>query len=193
LNRTDPAALARRLIVAANELLAAAYELGARAGAERGDPGAGAPPAPEGHDDPLWLVVARQAYRDRRRREEIFGDELFGEPAWDILLDLFIAEREGKRISITSACIGAAAPSTTALRWLNILEREGLIAREGDSNDMRRSYVRLTAEAHDKMIDYLGEGSGAAADNDTIRAKPGATAGQLDGRDGRSRRVAYPD
>jgi len=97
----------------------------------------------------------------------MFGGDLFGEPAWDILLDLFIAAKEGKRISITSACIGAAAPSTTSLRWLNILEREQLIEREGDSNDLRRSYVRLTGAGYAKMIEYFSEGSlGGSADKD---------------------------
>jgi hypothetical protein len=161
----DPSALARRLIAAANELLATAYELGSRP-AHPDKPGAPASLTPERSpsqptdDEPQWLLKARQTYRDRRRRDAIFGDaDLFGEPAWDILLDLFIAAREGKRISITSACIGAAAPSTTALRWLNVLEREGLIERQGDARDMRRSYVRLTATAYGRMVDYFAEAS----------------------------------
>ena len=192
---TDPSALARRLIVAANELLATAYELGGRLGGARGE--AGAEERAEGslQDDPLSLAVARQAYRDRRRREEIFGGDLFGEPAWDILLDLFIAAKEAKRISITSACIGAAAPSTTALRWLNILEREGLIEREGDSNDLRRSYVRLTAVGYARMIEFFGEGSMGASDRNGAEANGfGASLAERrrnpEGREARGPRVA---
>ena len=41
------------------------------------------------------------------------NDELFGEPAWDILLDLYIANVENKPVSVSSACIGSAAPPTT--------------------------------------------------------------------------------
>lgn len=42
----------------------------------------------------MWCELARQSYDDRRRREKIFKNEsLFGEPAWDILLDLFIAAK----------------------------------------------------------------------------------------------------
>jgi hypothetical protein len=100
--------------------------------------------------------LAESAYLDRRRRDKYFSDAtLFGEPAWDILLDLFIAAGEKKRISITSACIGAAAPPTTALRWLTILERSGLVEREGDERDQRRSYVRLTKLGFDRMVAFF--------------------------------------
>lgn len=167
MNRPDDPALARRLIAAANELLATAYELGSRQAREANDASSVAKLADLHRDDPMWLLIARQTYRDRRRREEIFRDaDLFGEPAWDILLDLFIAAKEGKRISITSACIGAAAPSTTALRWLNILERESLIEREGDAHDMRRSYVRLTAAGYAKMLEYFNEAGLIAAEQE---------------------------
>jgi hypothetical protein len=149
----DPAArsLARRLIATANELLAIARNI------ERG-PVAGALEASEGPtgDDPLWGELARQAYRDRRSRNAIFGnDALFGEPAWDILLDLFIASKERKLVPVTSACIGAAVPPTTALRWLQVLESEGLVVRESDKRDARRVFVRLSAQAYEHMVVYF--------------------------------------
>lgn len=93
------------------------------------------------------FTLARKAYALRRKRAAIFGNpELFGEPAWDILLDLFIAHGEGKSVSVSSACIGSAAPATTGLRWLGVLAEEGLIVRENDPQDNRRVLVRLTAE-----------------------------------------------
>jgi hypothetical protein len=105
--------------------------------------------------------MALKAYRDRRRRAEVFGDEtLFGEPAWDILLDLFVAGEKGKRVAVTSACIGSGVPSTTALRWLNVLELRGLVEREDDNADARRSFVRLTSKARGLMVDYFGAGRG---------------------------------
>lgn len=167
MNRNDDSIFSRRLIGLANELLSTAYELGARhRPAGNGGDGSG---RNHHRDDPMWLVMARQAYRDRRRRNELFDSDLFGEPAWDILLDLFIAAKEAKPISITSACIGAAAPSTTALRWLNILERQGLIEREGDARDLRRSFVRLTADGYAKMIDYFSGGHLAPGEGEFTR------------------------
>jgi predicted transcriptional regulator len=96
-------------------------------------------------------------YDDRRRRAKLFGPNLFGEPAWDILLDLFIASETGKKISVTSACIGAAVPLTTALRWLSMLEARGLILRENDEKDARRSNVRLSDLGRELMEQYLSE------------------------------------
>lgn len=92
-----------------------------------------------------YLAQARQAYALRRKRAVIFGNpELFGEPAWDILLDLYIAHAEDKPVSVSSACIGSAAPATTGLRWLGLLAEEGLVVRENDAQDNRRVLVRLT-------------------------------------------------
>lgn len=91
------------------------------------------------------MRLARKTYALRRKRAAIFGNpDLFGEPAWDILLDLFIAHGDGKSVSVSSACIGSAAPATTGLRWLAVLADEGLIVRENDPQDQRRVLVRLS-------------------------------------------------
>ncbi|MFC0203372.1 MarR family transcriptional regulator [Novosphingobium soli] len=160
-------AKAIRLIGIANELLAMARELeigespfalleslngaaGLRAG--------GKPTASQDH--PIWVELARQTYDDRRRRTKIFrSDELFGEPAWDILLDLFIAAKERRCVSVTSACIGSAVPSTTALRWITILEKQGLLVREADPGDARRVYVKLSARGYAAMLEYFASAS----------------------------------
>lgn len=92
-----------------------------------------------------YAEMARRTYLVRRKRAAIFGNsELFGEPAWDILLDLYVALAHQKPVSVSSACIGSAAPPTTGLRWLGILAEEGLVVREPDPEDQRRVLVRLT-------------------------------------------------
>jgi len=101
-------------------------------------------------DRPIFLnsaLVERAefVYKMRRNRDKIFQDrDLFSDPSWDILLDLYVARSKGKRISTTSACIASAVPSTTALRWLRVLEEKGLIERAGDVDDGRRSYITVT-------------------------------------------------
>ncbi|UAB79755.1 winged helix DNA-binding protein [Erythrobacter sp. SCSIO 43205] len=104
----------------------------------------------------IYGEMAREAYVLRRRRTAIFdNDELFGEPAWDILLDLYIASVENKSVSVSSACIGSAAPPTTGLRWLGVLSEQGLIAREHDPEDQRRVLVRLTEKGLTAMDRYF--------------------------------------
>ena len=103
-----------------------------------------------------YADFAREAYATRRRRAAIFGsDELFGEPAWDILLDLYVADADKKPVSVSSACIGSAAPPTTGLRWLGVLAEHNLVMREHDPEDQRRVLVRLTERGLEAMDDYF--------------------------------------
>lgn len=101
------------------------------------------------------LATARDIYAERRRRHKFLPADLFGEPTWDILLDLYIAAREDRRVPTTSSCIGAHVPPTTALRWLRILEARGLVEREDDGRDGRRTFVRLTREGLSAMDSCL--------------------------------------
>ena len=161
---------ARRLIAAANELLMLAAELEQAESARSDDPGMiGFAPA---EDERRWLRDARRTYRHRRSRALFFEESLFGEPAWDLLLDLFIAAKERKRVPVTSACIGAAVPTTTALRWLAILEERGLVVREADPTDARRIFVRLTAEAYAKMVAYFARAGTSDGEDGWDSARP---------------------
>ena len=168
---TDSAALrsrARSLIATANEMLTIARDLDRMAAEVEAGPGVVMLGTPGGSapakDHPYLLDLARRAYADRRRRDKVFQNDLFGEPAWDILLDLFISAKQGKRVSVSSACIGAAVPNTTALRWLAVLEQRGLIVREDDPADARRAFLHLSAEAYARMCDFLADETIAAAD-----------------------------
>lgn len=108
-------------------------------------------------DADLMLIKASEIYRARRRRKRFFGPELFGEPAWDLLLDLFIARLKKKRVSVTSACYAADVPPTTALRWLGLLADSNLIERFESETDQRVTWVRLTDYASQKMLQCIGD------------------------------------
>lgn len=98
---------------------------------------------------------AESLYKFRQSRAKYFDGDLFGEAAWDILLDLFIAANVNKRVSVTSACIASGVPATTALRWVTILMERGLIERQEDPDDRRRVFVRLTKQGWDAMTRCL--------------------------------------
>ncbi len=104
----------------------------------------------------LALTLAREFYAGRRRRARYLSGDLFGEPTWDILLDLYVAAQENRRVSTTSACIGAHVPPTTALRWLRILEMRGMVERENDGRDGRRTFVKLTSRGRSVLDAMLG-------------------------------------
>lgn len=99
--------------------------------------------ASRGAVDPTAFL--KMLYQERRLRADLFDDpDLFGEPAWDILLDLAVHEGQGRPLSVTGACIGSGVAPTTALRWVNVLEKKGFIQRSPDPLDHRRVYLILT-------------------------------------------------
>jgi DNA-binding MarR family transcriptional regulator len=69
---------------------------------------------------------------------------VLGEPAWDMLLDLFQQWAEGVKISVSNLCIAAGVPQTTALRYITMLEDLGLVIREPSTEDKRVTFVSLT-------------------------------------------------
>jgi DNA-binding MarR family transcriptional regulator len=95
------------------------------------------------------------AIEDRKRRGTIFPAELFADPAWDILLELYRAELRQCRVPVSRLCTASQVPATTALRWLNTLEAEGLLARGADPFDRRRVYIRLTSTGSMAMAWYF--------------------------------------
>lgn len=102
-----------------------------------------------------WWEQASAIYQARRLRGSFLPASYFGEPGWDILLDLFMATMRGLQVSVTSACIGSAVATTTALRWIDVLETEALIERQPSSVDGRRTYVVLTPHGVDLIKGYL--------------------------------------
>ncbi|TKW75474.1 MAG: winged helix DNA-binding protein [Staphylococcus hominis] len=110
-------------------------------------------PAPGAAD--IDVAAVRAAIRARRLREQFFERDLLGEPGWDILLDLFAAELEQLRVSVSSLCIAAAVPPTTALRWITGMTEAGLLERQADAADRRRAFIRLTAGASTAMRNYF--------------------------------------
>lgn len=104
------------------------------------------------------LDQARNLWLLRRRRDRLFSKagypSLFGEPIWDMLLDLYISGSNGQKISVSSLCIAAQAPQTTALRYLNEMLRARIVVRVDDPKDLRRSFVELSDEGF-RLLDAL--------------------------------------
>src|SRR6478752_9623819 len=52
----------------------------------------------------LIRVWAESEYKSRRQRAKFIDADLLGEPAWDMLLDLFVQNARRQRVSVTSVC-----------------------------------------------------------------------------------------
>lgn len=99
-------------------------------------------------------MVRREICR-RVQRERHFPADLFADPAWDILLDLYASHYERRTVSVSSLCIAAHVPATTALRWIKTMCDQGLLIRESDPNDGRRIFISLTEELRCRLDAYF--------------------------------------
>lgn len=84
-------------------------------------------------------------------RGGLFGEDIFFDPSWSILLDLYQRELEGRRVMVSDACAASGVPPTTGLRWLRLLEKRDFIVRTQDPTDRRRVFVALTPAASERM------------------------------------------
>lgn len=103
-------------------------------------------PAPP---DPRLLLSA--VAKARRLRDRSLPAELFGEPAWDMLLDLTIADMAGRPTLVTGLTASSGAPMSTALRYIALMEKAGLLSRHDDPRDRRRVLLRLMPDAREAM------------------------------------------
>ena len=104
--------------------------------------------------------VVRQIIARRQARFKFFEGELFADPAWDMLLDLTAAEGEQTSVSVTSLCIAAMVPATTALRWIKQLVDCGVFQRKADPSDKRRAFIGLSDQTRAAMVRYFREVQG---------------------------------
>lgn len=111
----------------------------------------------DGHDGTLSKSTqdlsraVKRILRFRDLRNEVFEGHLFADPAWDMLLEIFMCDLTQQRISVSAACAGSRVPATTGLRWAKLLEKRGILIRRDDPLDSRRVHLSLSEEAFTKM------------------------------------------
>jgi DNA repair protein RadC len=107
----------------------------------------------------IALTNARTTVRRRLLRRQLLGaEDLFGEPAWDMLLDLFIHECEGEPLSMFSMCATSGIPVSSAMRLAQKMCDAGLLDRVPDSADARRNLMKMRPETAHKLRAYFSEG-----------------------------------
>jgi DNA-binding MarR family transcriptional regulator len=161
-NRTAAKAVGATAAQVRARLQAMAFEI-ARISSDIDAPVPGKTPFQESAE----LRLAKQLIKERRARDQMFPANLFGEPAWDMLLDLFVAAGERRKVTVSNAAAAACVPSTTGQRYVNYMFDQALLVKYPDPVDTRRVLVALTPHAHEMTVNYLrGILSGRLADND---------------------------
>lgn len=97
----------------------------------------------------------------RRSRERRFGATLFSDPVWDMLLALYQAHLQGRTMSATELCIASGTPASVALRWISVLDREGLLDEADEAFDRRRSRIKLAGKGIAAMSEHFESTAGA--------------------------------
>lgn len=97
----------------------------------------------------------------RRMRKSHFGTAQMSGPTWDMMLDLMLANANGRTLSASDLATGAAVPLSSGLRMIAALEAMGLVKRSIDERDRRRSIVRLTEAGIERMASYFEKFSAA--------------------------------
>lgn len=106
------------------------------------------------------VEAAQRLIWERRLRDKTLGPDLFGEPVWDMMLDLFVSSELSRKVSVSSLCIAASVPSTTALRQIQLMYQRGIIEKSPDPADHRRTFVTLTQPWREKLDQLLSPMTG---------------------------------
>ena len=134
------------------QLSAIAVEFGSRADQIVHEPDAGAPIGTAAVDP---RTLAKQLLAQRMARFDHFPAELFHEPAWDMLLALFVAHEERRTMNVKTLVASAHAPVTTSQRWIDHLHKLKLIDRVIDPVDRRRMEISLSDIGNTAVNQYL--------------------------------------
>lgn len=124
----------------------------ARQGRERAAPTVGAEAGEPNDRKRAALKLMRSM---RRMRSQHFPTQLFSDPCWVMLLDLYDGHLVGAEVTVTSLGAASGAPLTTALRRMDQLKAHGLIERTEDIEDKRRTIVRLTRAGLDAVEGFF--------------------------------------
>lgn len=111
--------------------------------------------AGEGPSEAALVDHASLVLEERRLRRHFLPGELFHEPAWDMLLALFVSRDTRLPMNIKALVSMSDAPVTTSQRWIEHLHKLKLIDRVIDPTDRRRVEISLSHTGDQAMKAYL--------------------------------------
>jgi len=97
----------------------------------------------------------KRIQKARRLRGRFLRPQLFADPAWDMLLELYGDSLNGARVSVSGLCYASGVPPTTALRWIQTLVSQDLVVKTDDPLDARRVLMELSPQGITAMDAYF--------------------------------------
>ena len=97
--------------------------------------------------------LARAILDSRGAREGVLGTPASSTRAWDIILVLYLADAEGRRLTGREAIVESGTSYEAGRRWLSYLSRTGIVVGDGDLNE--NVLVTLAPHAVSQMEDFI--------------------------------------
>lgn len=102
-----------------------------------------------------FAEIARLLLAQRHSRKRFLPNSLFHEPAWEILLSLYVVHLRGGSLGVKQLVALVDAPVTTSQRWIDQLVHMKLLQRVNDPLDRRRQEISLTDHGAQALENYL--------------------------------------
>lgn len=119
-----------------------------------------APPETELQTNDLRLI-ARRILEWRRCRAAILNPAMLGEPAFEMLLCLYVSEEDCEPLTGARLAEMTNVPHSSAMRWIDYLLTKELVTRDPHPNDRRATVIELSLkgrEALDSILRTLHDG-----------------------------------
>ena len=112
-------------------------------------------PEPRSSHDAVAAQIVSQIICARRARTGLFRPELFSDPAWDMLLVLFLAKAREQLMTVLELAEATATPVSTTVRWVDLLKRDGLVERDPDPAAARNDGAELSVRGTAAIYQWL--------------------------------------
>lgn len=109
----------------------------------------------EGDRHEVVLEVANAARAIARLRARTFPDLGFANAGWLVLLEVFIRQADGARISLEQLAVEARLPLLSTYQCVNELIDKGLVERSGSAPGGPDVHLALTPSGSRKMSDLF--------------------------------------
>lgn len=94
-----------------------------------------------------YVPIAEAVLAALMKLGRVLGSDAAAYPALNMLMYLYIRQKEGRPTSLSSTWLASGVAYSTARRYLNSIEERGIVLRSSDPADGRRWLVRLAPAA----------------------------------------------
>jgi len=116
------------------------------------------------HDEGMILAILRAS----ASRAATMGSNLFSDPAWDIVLMLFLGHLRQQPVSLRHLAERSGLSAASVARWINALQTDGLVEEGSISSERVEDLVELSAKGLMGMRRWLSSSVKACCSSETV-------------------------